>query len=78
MRILKKFIHALVVVVLSFAVFIPPVLIGILLERTLPFQRWNTVIALYVILIMWLVIAFNLYILDPLMKKWRRFCRVDG
>ena len=74
---LKKFVYSLVGLTLVFTVFIPPILFGLLLENSLPFHSWNTIIALFSTLIIWLVIAFNLDKLDPIMKKLSKLCGVE-
>ena len=71
----KRFIYSLVGFTIVFGVFIPPILIGLLLESILPF--WSTLVALLTTLMMWLVIAFNLDKLDFIMEKLRKIFGVD-
>lgn len=71
----KRFIYYLVGFTIVFGVFIPPILIGLLLESILPF--WSTLVALPTTLMMWLVIAFNLDKLDFIMEKLRKIFGVD-
>ena len=60
-----------------FSMFLPSLIIALIIKETNFVGQYTVVVALFVCVIVWLIIAFNFHKIDPLMKKWRILCEVE-
>ena len=57
--------------------FLPSLILALIFKSTNIVGHYTPIVAFLVCIVVWLVIAFNFYRIDPLMKKWRNFCDIE-
>ena len=60
-----------------FSMFLPSLILALIFKSTNIMGQYTPIVAFLVCVVVWLVIAFNFYRIDPLMKKWRNLCGIE-